>query len=350
MKKRLTRLFGCLLTLALSATPALAEMSYSGQIAPGEVLQIQAPFSAAVEQIDAEAGDFIHSGDALFQLSVSRIYAPCDGTVQGVLAQEGDRLEDNALFYSGALYIEPQIKYLIHATTDSTAGEKENKILHVGETVYLRRNSDSDRRTGTGRITAVSGSAFTVEVLSGDVILDDSCYIYRSDSYDYDTRVGRGTVERSAPIAVSGSGTVLKMYVQDGQTVRKGDLLMETAAGAKPGDDAQITAPADGILASSTLTLGGSVGQNQPVMEIWPQGSFVIEVNADEYDLPKFEIGQCYIAILDCMPAKTCEATVTEIGYCPTQENGKTSYTVTLSFENDDFVRPGMSVTLTSKE
>lgn len=70
----------------------------------------------------------------------------------------------------------------------------------------------------------------------------------------------------------------------------------------------------------------------------------------DEYDLPKFEIGQQYTATLDCLSSRQYEATVTEISFSPSQDTGKTSYAVKLRFDNDDFVRPGMSVTLTRAE
>lgn len=350
MKRRFAMLMAWALTLTLFAGGALAETSYAGRIAPGETVQVTSPFTAAAERVDAEAGDFVHSGDALFQLAADKVCAPCDGTVRGILVQEGDSLEDAALFYPGALYIELQAEYLLRASSDAATGEKENKILHVGETVYLRRSSDSNRRTGTGRITAVADGSFTVEVLSGDLILDDSCYIYRSSAYDYDTRIGKGTVARNAPVAVSASGTVLRLLVQDGQTVRKGELLMETAADAPRNASAQVVAPVDGIVASSSVTVGGALSQDQLAMEIWPQGTLVIVLDADEYDLPKLEIGQRYTAALDCMPSRKYEATVVEIGYAPIQENGKTTYEVRLSFANDDFVRPGMSVTLTGGE
>lgn len=350
MKKRLAFIIAWVLALTLGTGAALAETSYAGQVAPGETVHIQAPFAASVEQVSAETGDFVHAGDALFALTTTKIYAPCDGTVQGVLAQEGDRLEDTALFYEGAVYIEPQMKYLVRASADGSSGDKENKMLHMGENVYLRRNNDSNRRTGTGRITAITGGSFTVEVLSGDLTLDDVCYVYRSDSYDYDTRIGRGTVIRNEPVAVNGSGTVLKLHVQDGQTVRKGDVLMETAAGADSAAAAQMTAPVDGILASSSVTVGGTVSQNQLAMEIWPQGTLIFQLNVDEYDLPKFEIGQQYTATLDCLSSRQYEATVTEISFSPSQDTGKTSYAVKFRFDNDDFVRPGMSVTLTRAE
>ena len=349
MKRRFIAFIGCLLALAMLSGGALAETSYAGKIAAGETVRIQAPFTAAVERVGAETGDYVHSGDILFELATNKVYAPCDGTVQGVLAQEGDRLEDLALFYQGAIYIEPQVKNIIRAAAEIASSEKENKILHIGETVYLRRSSDSDRRTGTGRITELNGNGFTVEVLSGDLILDDSCYIYRSASYDYESRIGRGTVARNEPIAVNGTGTVLKLYAEDGQTVQKGDLLMETAP-ANAAAESVICAPVDGILASSSVTLGATLSESQLAMEIWQQGAFIIQLNVDEYELPKFELGQKYTAALDCKPTSKYEATVAEIGYYPVQETGSAQYIVKFSFDNDDFVRPGMSVTLTRAE
>lgn len=345
MKKWLAILLGWMLFFS-AIGGAAAETVYTGQIVAGEKIELTVPFSGTVEKVEKEVGELIRAGDELFRLSTAKVYAPCDGTVQGILAEEGDYLADISRFYQGALYLEPEVAYLIHATTDGSAGETENKLLHVGETVYLRRNSDSNRRTGTGVVTAISGKQYTVEVRSGDLELNDTCYLYRDDSYESDQRVGRGTVSRNDPIAISGNGVLLKLHVQNGQTVRKGDVLMETVPDLAWGDDSRIAAPADGILAVSNVSTGSAVNQGQPAAVLWPLDGLEACVSVDEYDLPGFEIGQRYVLTLDCDPSKRCEATVSQIGYLPVQGTGKICYEVRFAFNADDVIRPGLSVTL----
>lgn len=347
MKRWQVILLICFLNFSSFAV-ASAESDFTGKIVAGEVLKITAPYSATVEEIPCEAGEFVHTGDPLFRLSTEKVYAPCDGVVQGILVEEGDRLEGTSLFYKGAIYLEPHRQYILRANTGSAAGEVENKILHVGDTVYLRRNSDSNRRTGIGIITEISGKDFLVEVQSGEVRLEDVCYIYKNPSYDYDDRIGKGTVARNEPVALNGTGVVLKLLVQNGQSVKKGDLLMETAPDSAQGSDSAVVSPVNGILSVSNISIGSMVNQDQAVMEIWSEGSLEASIAVDEYDLADFEIGQRYMFTLDCDSSRRYEATVSEIGYLPIREGDKTSYEVRLSFDNDDFVRVGMSLSLLS--
>lgn len=346
MKKRLAILMGWMLIVSVLGGAA-AETTYTGEIVAGDGIQLTAPFSGTVERTEKEVGAYVHVGDELFQLSTTKVYAPCDGTVQGILAEEGDHLADTARFYQGALYLEPETVYILHATTDGAGSDEENKLLHVGETLYLRRNSDANRRTGTGVVTDVSGKQYTVEVLSGDLELNDSCYLYRSDSYQNDERVGRGSITRNEPIAISGNGVLLKLHVQNGQAVHKGDLLMETVPDLAWGTSSVIVAPADGILAVSYASTGSTISQGQLAATIWPLDCLEASVSVDEYDLPGLEIGQRFVMTLDCDASRRYEATVSPIGYLPVQAGGKNSYEVRFAFSADDFIRPGMNITLT---
>ncbi len=343
MKKVLVLLLGCLMAFAGTG---LAESSYAGTLEISETVSVTAPFAATVEDVLVEPGDSVSAGDALYQLATTGVYAPCDGTVRGILVEEGDRLGDAALFYAGALYIEPAAQFIINTNTDSYAGDNEDKLIHVGETVYLRRSSDSNRRTGEGVITAVSGEEYTVEVREGDVQLDDNCYIYRDSSYEYESRIGRGTIVRNNPVAISGEGIVLEMHVRDGQQVRKGDLLMETVSDLAWDSPAQVAAPVGGVVARVDVSVGSAVSQGQFTVELWPEQSLEAVLAVDEYDLNKFETGQRMRMTLDCDQTRSYEAIVQSISRLPEQNEEQTTYAVRLRFVNDDFVRAGMHVTL----
>lgn len=345
MKKTLAILMGWMLIVAAMGGAA-AETVYTGEIVAGTVIQLTAPFSGTVEKTEKEEGELVRAGEALLRLSTTKVYAPCNGTIQGLLAEEGDHLTDTSRFYDGVLYLEPEAAYLIHATTDGSSSETENKLLHVGETLYLRRNGETNRRTGTGVVTAVSGKQYTVEVLSGDLELNDSCYLYRDDSYESDQRVGRGSVTRNGPIPVSGNGVLLKLHVQNGQTVRKGDLLMETVPDLAWGDDSIIVAPEEGILAALHASTGSTVNQGQSAAELWPLDGLEASALVNQYDLPGFSIGQRCVMTLDCDASRRYEVTVSRISYLPVQESGKTSYEVRFTFTPDEFIRPGLSVTI----
>ena len=53
-------------------------------------------------------------------------------------------------------------------------------------------------------------------------LMEETVYLYRSPDYASTSRIGRGTVGRTPEIAVSGSGSTLRMHVKDGDKVSRG--------------------------------------------------------------------------------------------------------------------------------
>ena len=92
----------------------------------------------------------------------------------------------------------------------------------------------------------VDGTKYTVLVTSGDFIPGDSVDIYRDEAHTNELRIGRGSVSRQNPTAVTASGAIVRIAVKDGDEVKKGDLLLETAEGSFDGYKAEstvVTAP-----------------------------------------------------------------------------------------------------------
>ena len=145
---------------ALSIGTAAAEgVKIDGSIKAGETKTILAPYSGVVGDYTAQVGDEASAGDALFTLKAQKVYAEFDGTVTAVFAQGGDNASSVSARYGALAYIEEDVLYRAECSTANSEGGNENKIVHVGETVYIRSTGDSDR-VGEARVIGVSGKSY----------------------------------------------------------------------------------------------------------------------------------------------------------------------------------------------
>lgn len=347
MKKAI---FCLLLLVTLCCSTALADTSFTGELVPGEELYVTAPFAATVEDVTVQVGENIVQGDIITKLHTTKIYAPIDGTVQGIFADVGDHAETVEMQYGGLLYIEPAAEYILAATTDHAYDDNENRLIHIGETVHLRRNSESNRRTGEAVVTAVNDTEFSLEITAGDLYLKDSCSIYRKPDFTYESRLGKGVVKRNNPVAVTGNGMVLNLHVEEGQSVKKGDLLLEMASDVAERKSASIDAAVSGVVAAIYVVPGDIVNEGQAIAILYPENTLEASILVSEYELAKFRVGDVVALTLDGEPAHSYSATVRHISGIPDAGAKETSYEVLLSVENEGLMRAGMSITISVKE
>ena len=135
---------------SLVTTTAFAEgVKIDGSIKSAETKTILAPYSGVVDNYAVTAGDAVSMGDALFALRTEQIYADFDGTVTAVFAQPGDSAASVEERYGALAYIEQDVLYRAECTTTGGDSDNENKMIHVGEKVYIRSTSNNDRVGGT---------------------------------------------------------------------------------------------------------------------------------------------------------------------------------------------------------
>lgn len=354
MKKTMRILAALTALLLLAAPAALADagtITMSGTLQPGDIKVITSPISGSILET-AEAGDLVTAGSPLAIIDTVRIYAPCDGTVAGLRAEEGDSLAEISALYGAAMYLEPASRYLISATTTNAYDSNDNRIIHVGERVYLTSVNNSDR-TGEGLITSVIGESYTVEVLDSNLRLNETARVSRDeDSSDTKGRIGQGKTARNNPIPINAEGSVVQLHVREGDEVKKGDLLMEIAPDRL--DDPTsgvVTAETDLIVLSTAVSEGGAVKKGMPVAAVFETGSLRAVVQVDEDDLMKLAVGDSVIVSLDVDPDEySYEGEIEKISYIPSETAMGLAYDVTVRFENDDIVRMGMSVTVETEE
>ena len=351
--RTMKRAAAMLFALALVLGSAGAEtMSLNGTVEAGVTVPVYAPIGGTVESVALEQGMRVNAGDTLFTYRTEKTYASEDGTVTGVFAQAGDDAETVAGRYGADLYIEGTILYTVSSSTSKAYPSVDTTIVHTGETVYLVCRTDSTRK-GTGIITGVEGSNYSVLVSEGNFVIGDSVTIYRDEAHTEKLRIGRGNVERVSPEAVTASGAVVSVAVKDGDKVKRGDLLLETLSGTFEGYEmtgTAVTAAEDGVIMSVSAEAGAAVNKGDVTARIAPVNGMRVEADVTADDRKLLKAGDKVTIELESDESKSYEGTVRYITETPEEGAEEVTYKAVIDFTPDEDVYFGMKVVVTSAE
>lgn len=343
----------CAMVLLLGSANAV---TFSGTVSATDSYEVYAPIGGTVESVNVSAGERVEVGDVLATLETTKVYAAEDGVITGIFGEIGDNAATIAERYGAVMYIEGETLYSISASTDEAYNSTENKFVHVGETVYLTCYSHGTH-TGTGVITGIQGTDYSVDILSGEFLLGETVSIFRSESTASANRIGRGEVNRKNPTAVSGSGSIVSVAVKNGDSVRKGDLLFETLDGEFDGfymTGTQITAGISGTVAEVKLAQGSKIEKGGMVAVIYPEGEMRVEAKISEYNLSEIAVGDKVNVelIWNQDEEVNYEGVVSMISAIADEAVGDddVTYTVYVGFAPDDNTRYGMSALISTMD
>lgn len=310
------------------------------------VYQITAPFSGVLEPFDWENGDSVEASDALFALNTVKVYAPADGLLQAVFVKPGDMCEDVIGRYGMIACIEKVPELQINASTSGAYNDDDNRLIHVGETVYFEETKDTDNE-GEGRVIAVDGNHYVVEVTAGDFERDVAVRIYRDEKMGTKTCIGTGDTVRAADVAVVGSGRVLHSAISEGQRVRQGQLLFELAAADAEDTvtDALVRAGNDGAL-ELAASPGQQVYKGQLLAKVHDLSAMNVVAEVDEMDLDRVHVGDTIAVVFDRYSGEQINGTVREIARIGVAKQNATYYNVTIAVSTSLEVLPGMNATV----
>ncbi len=351
--KTMKRFTAILFAMMLVMGAAQAEtLSLNGTVEAGVTVPVYAPIGGTVENVLVETGMHVSAGETLFSYRTEKTYASGDGTVTGVFAKAGDDAETVTEMYGADLYIEGTALYTVSASTNKAYSSIETTIVHTGETVYVICRTDASRK-GTGIITAIDGTSYTVLVTEGNFIPGDSVTVYRDESYTEKQRLGRGSVSRVSPTAVSGTGAIVSIAVKDGDQVKRGDLLMETLSGTFEGYEmtgTNVTAAEEGVIVSVSAEVGGTVEKGGVVAQIAPISGMRVEAAVTADDRQSLKAGDKVTIELESDDSKTYEGTVRYITEMPEEDTEEVTYKAIIDFTPDEDVFFGMAVVVTAGE
>lgn len=379
-KKRAAAWSAALVMALLGMTPAYAETVFDGEVVAGETQALSAPCGGRLESVAVQQGQWVNAGDAVAEMEVARVFASTDGTVRGIFYQEGDVLEGSvdeptenvaggAQSSSGTvMYIAPVSRYTVNATIEDAYNRAANKYVRIGEKVYMRCVKDGSHRA-VGIIVGVDGSSYTVETTGGELYMEETVYIYREDSYASSTRIGSGEVTRTQEEAIQGEGRLLKLYVEDGEEVERGQLLFETIQdGADGQTSGTVYAQTSGAVASIEAQAGDEMEEGATLMRLYPASGYQVKISVPEDMLGEIEQGDAvqiqfnweesgsrvypgtvqsisYVSESQSTPQSNSDPAAGSSGQ--TQSAGEASYSAYIQFEADESVRLGMSVSVT---
>ncbi len=350
MNKRAAAAMCLLVSLCLAASVAMADtLTLNGTVTAAESVQVYAPIGGTVASVLAEVGQEVGENDALFTLKTTKVYAEEDGTVTGVFGEPGDSVATVTSRYGAVLYLEGESVFSASASTSNAYNSAETRFVHVGEYVYLQCRTSSDR-LGEGVITSVDGTNFGIRVTMGSFISGDSVEVYRDMAHTNTQKIGRGTISRTAPTAVGGSGAIVRIAVKNGDRVRRGDLLMETLDGSFDGlymSGTEVTGGCDGVIASLNVSAGNAVQKNSVAAVIYPLKKMRVEAAVPEDSRGEISVGDKVLIELEMDEEKTYVGTVTLVSAVAEAGTGEVTYRVLAEFTPDEDVRFGMSVLMT---
>lgn len=348
MKRFLSSL---LIALMLLGTAASAEeLELTGTVSATQTVTLTAPAAGKVESCTVAPGDHVEAGTALLTLQTTKVYAEQDGTVR-IFGQPGDSVTALTTRYGGVAYVEPDQRYTIAGSTKTAYGTDDTKYVHAGETVYLRSASNYNLK-GTGTVTIVSGSSYTVEVDGDTFTSSTTVNIYRDAAYAATSLLGNGKVSQASAAVYSGSGYLVRLHVQSGQQVSAGDLLYETLEGSfAPGSDSINVVSADraGVIAAVNTGKGKIIAADEAVVELYPDAGMRIIVSVPEGDLSRVEPGMTVQYLLPGQEdsAEPLSGTVEKVSLLPDEDTTYgTTYTVSVIPETVEHLRYGLTVTV----
>lgn len=343
---------GLILILVLAAGGAGAEtLSLNGTIEAGVTVPVYAPIGGTVGEVSVEQGMRVNAGDPLFSYRTEKTYASVDGKVSGVFVQAGDDAETMTERYGADLYIEDGSLYSVSASTQKAYSSAETMLVHTGETVYIYCKKGP--RTGTGVITAVDGTSYTVRVAEGNFILGDVVYLYRDSEYSEKQKIGRGSVSRANPTAVNTTGAIVRVAVKDGDTVKRGDLLLETLTGTFDGfqmSGTSVTAEETGVVTAVTAEAGAAVAKGDIALKIAPYSGVRVKALVSADDRSELAAGDKVRITLESDDTRAYDGTVRYISEVPEEDSETIRYKVLIDFTPDEYAVFGMPVIVTTGE
>ena len=283
MKKRY--LAWLIAVLMLWQPAALAAETWSGSVVQGTQIAVRAAYGGTVDDVHLQAGDVARAGDTILTLSGEKIYSPWNGTVTALFAGEGDDAAYATERWGAAAMIAPREKFLVYMTVDEQYNLSDTRRISLGQTVWMRCAKDGTHR-GFGVVIDAEGTEYTVEVTGGQFSNGEVVYAGLREGYYKSERVGTGTVLAAEVRPVEGSGTVVRSCIAEGDSVERGQLLMEVAGGVPTGaawNNGSVAADAAGVIVSVNVSKGDTVQQGDVVAVI--AADTLVETVLPEEDL-----------------------------------------------------------------
>ena len=322
------RMIAAVLALLALQGFACAEV-YSGVTTAVSEIAVCAESDGVLAHVYVQNGSRIEAGETLAEYKTEKVFAAQDGTVAAVHYAEGERCGGTVL------EIMPMEKYRIYCTTDSAYQSAESTLVHGGERVYIKCTVNGTHR-GVGTVTNIDDSEYGVLTVGGEFHVGETVYLYRDVEFSAKQRVGIGTVVENDTEKFEATGTLVKLYVAEGEEVERGQLLYETVSGGETGIRTDIS----GIVSGVNVSSGENVQKGQIIASITPQNDLCVEISVEETEVAKFREGM-RVGIMFTADREETLSYGTVSGIAKADEDGL--YRISIAPEETDGLRLGMT-------
>lgn len=382
-------------------------VSGSGPISSSEKFTLTSNVSGTLTKVYFKDGDKVKSGDLIFEiddkdtelqikqlknsialaklthdnnvadLEASTVTAPIDGEILDLQIKEGDSISNNGTLFT----IIDKSKLTLLVPFNNTYRSK----LSIGQKVDVNAfDTEKDElHEVPGSISSISTPSYTTadgaEVYNVGITIDNTSSLKEGMVANATinaggskiTSTGSNTLSylKSITVKAPSGGTVSKLAVENGQNVKKGDILAELdnedleltieTSGLKLNDlyselqtaeekllDYKIFAPFDGTLTLNDIEQGNSIKQGDVLGSVANYDTMKFDINVDELDIAKIQVGQNAKVTLDALPETAdtpLKGIVTKIAVEGTSSNGVSTYPVTIQIEENTALKGSMS-------
>lgn len=313
----------------------------------------------------------------LKDLQSNKVVAAIDGEVASLQVKAGDSLNQNGT----VLTITDKSKLKLLVSFNNTYRSK----LTIGQqvTVNAFNTTTEDLYTVNGKISQISSPSYKTsdgaEVYNVEVTIDNSSNLKEGmvgnvelniDGTDIKSK-DSGTLSYAQTVTAktSAGGTVSKIYVTEGQNVKKGDILAELdnedlqlstqtselklqdleiqlQIAEENLDDYKLYSPIDGTFTLNDVQQGNSIKQGDILGSVANYDTMEFSIDVDELDIAKIQVGQTADVTIDALTEtndKPLKGTVKEIAIEGTSSDGVSTYPVTILLEKDEALKGGMN-------
>ena len=346
-------------------------LSGTGTLNPANTYTVKSLVDGKILTGGFEEGDKVEEGDVLYTIDSSD--ASTNLEKASIALQQAQRSYDKTVDLQ---YVRAEVD----GTVSSLKVAKGDQVTSGQEVAVIRDSSkvvlDGTFETLKGTITAVTG---TDELSTGNLLVRTVTIRVNNAGGLTTAQAATASINGVSSIASAtfayqaertltalASGTVSAINVQEGDTVSKGDILIELT-----GDDLTesiqsaseslrsaeismqnlqdtmsnytITSPISGTIIEKDAKQGDALTSGSTLCVIYDLSYLEMVINVDELQIGALSVGQKVQLTADAVTDKTYVGTVTRVSMKGSSSGGTTTYPITIRIDNTDGLRPGMN-------
>ena len=362
-----------------------ALVSGSGLLEQEDTEKITVPAGVSVDEVIAEAGDSVQTGDLLAKVDMAsvmnalsqtqeqlktldkrireakddtaanRITAGVSGRLKKVFAEPGDDVAA-CMTEHGALALISLDGYL--------TAQLDQDGLNRGDTLRVVRQDGSEM---TGTVEESRGGITTVLISDNGPTLEETVTIYNQEG----TQLGQSTLSIHSPLAVTGyAGTIQRVPARENALLSAGSVLFtltDTRTSAnydallRQREEAEETlldlltlyrdggllAPWDGLVSAVSYdeTLVSDKLETN-ILTLYPQKKMSVTIGVDETDILSLKEGQTASLSVSSVSEDPFTGTVAEIRKTADTSTGVTQYAARIELDRTEGMLAGMTASV----